>query len=389
MHKVQKRLRSDNVRGTEICPKIIKMNHKDDKDYEDAFILLISFLKIFIFRHIVSTMCHQCRLGDSRKEEDEPSLWCSTEASCVTLFGVERKRVAALSGWLLSQWKGNPVSSIPTGCYQKAETHQDGSLCSRAKFGGQRTASPQSPRSKAQAGLFFFILELPEPRISVQLSTEAMWQMINFSGRLEAQGSGARCFGEQGMKGPRSREVHVTGLKPVLLVHGPQAQQSTKEMQQSTRRRARAWNVKRLNKSCVISFTKRHILRNKNENYTIHWLHPPVFAAQLCQRTRLFERRKESSGWRRSGRMQNLLCLTSYASLMTFSQLFQPHPHRSAIKEQSEGGGGETQTPQDSLSREAQLSQIIRLWKLCLLSQCWLEPASLPPCLDMSSLMKK
>lgn len=34
-----------------------------------------------------------------------------------------------------------------------------------------------------------FLLELPPPRISVRLSTEAMWQTINFSWRLEARGS--------------------------------------------------------------------------------------------------------------------------------------------------------------------------------------------------------
>ncbi len=55
--------------------------------------------------------------------------------------------------------------------------------------------------------------------------------------------------------------------------------------------------------------------------------------------------------------------------------------HRSVIKGQGGGGGEEKQTPQDSsesLCWEVQLSQIIQLWKLYLLSQSWNLDHSLP-----------
>ncbi len=137
----------DIMGGTEICPKIVlhirrTIQHKDMEIKWLDFILL--FIKLNpVFEHLmptylvfgqrecfqgsdfvlgptVSRMClYPCCLDDGRKEEDELSPWYSTESLCVTLFGVERKRVATLSHWLLSQWKGNWVSSVPTGCNQK------------------------------------------------------------------------------------------------------------------------------------------------------------------------------------------------------------------------------------------------------------------------------
>lgn len=126
-----------------------------------------------------------CCLVDDRKEEDELSLWHSTESLCATLFGVERKRVAALSHWLLSEWKGNRGLKCPHWMQPKRLKHIKMAL---------RVHRPSLVVNAASKALFKrpdreVFLELPLLRIGVRLSTEAMWQMINFSGRLEARGS--------------------------------------------------------------------------------------------------------------------------------------------------------------------------------------------------------
>lgn len=132
---------------------------------------------------ILSEQWVGCCLVYGRKEEDELSLWYSTESLCVTLFGVERKRVAALSHWLLSQWKGNRVSRVPTGFNQKGWSTSRW-LC---VFTGQVWWPMLHPKlfKKPNRELF---LEPPLLCTGVRLSAEAMWQMINFSGRLEAWG---------------------------------------------------------------------------------------------------------------------------------------------------------------------------------------------------------
>lgn len=151
--------------------------------------------------------------SDGRKEEDELSLWYSTESLCVTLFRVERKRVATLSHWLLSQWKGNRVSSVPLWMQPKRPKHIKMALCVHWPSLVANAAS-KAP-FKGLTGTFF--LELPPLRIGVRLSTEAMWQMINFSGRLEARGSGRGVLCRAGQKVWRDPKEYKSPLERVQV----------------------------------------------------------------------------------------------------------------------------------------------------------------------------
>lgn len=103
----------------------------------------------------------------------------------MTLQRPKRKRVAALSRWPVSQWIESCLWSVPLDQSKRVEAHQDGpvSACVRQM---------QWPKPKASKALFKDLtrtLETVRPRFGVCRRAEAMWQMINFSGRLETHGA--------------------------------------------------------------------------------------------------------------------------------------------------------------------------------------------------------
>lgn len=98
----------------------------------------------------------------------------------------KRKRVAALSRWPLSLWIGSCLWSVPLDPTKRAEAHQDGSVS--ASVSQMRWPKPKA--SKALFKDFTRTLETARPRFGVCRRAEAMWQMINFSGRLETHGAG-------------------------------------------------------------------------------------------------------------------------------------------------------------------------------------------------------
>lgn len=132
-------------------------------------------------------------LVDGRKEEDCPSPWHSTERFlCYFVWDGEEKSSCIVPLTAVTV-KGKPgLKCPPLDGTKKAGAHQNASECSQAKFHGK--CCIQSTALRPAEELF---LKLRLPRISVRLSTEAMWQMINFSGRLEARGRGRGCFREK------------------------------------------------------------------------------------------------------------------------------------------------------------------------------------------------
>lgn len=146
-------------------------------------------------RWVPSTCC----LVDGRKEEDELSLGCNTESLCATLLWRREEKsscIVPLTAVIVKRKPGSQVSP-PYWTQPKRPKHIKMAL---HVHGPSLVAHAASKSQFNNLAVSYFLSCQPVLCIGVRLSTEAMWQMINFSGRLEGRRRGRGLLWSEGWK---------------------------------------------------------------------------------------------------------------------------------------------------------------------------------------------